>query len=124
MPTIRPLIRAPYMRERVTYDLTGQEDRTDRSFGNDTDINKIVARFTRHPEEMPEAGGQYADVTSLQDDLSTLINKSREAMQEYRAAEAALEAKQAEMIAANAEKAAELERMLQERAAAEPPTEG
>ena len=55
------------------------ESQTDTSFGNDTDVNKIVARFAR-TGEIPEVGNQnFADVTGLQGDLTDLMEKTREA---------------------------------------------
>lgn len=125
MPTIKPMIRQPWSRERVTVNLAGQVGVTDRSWGNDTDVNKIVARFTRHPEEMPDPDAQtYADVTNLQTDLSELINRSREALNEYREAERQLEEKQNAVAQENAEKAAQLEQMLAQQQQSQTPTEG
>lgn len=114
MSTPRPEIRKPFQRVRYQVDVSGAESVVDRSFGNDTDVNKIVARFTRDPDGMPEQGEQqYGDVTGIQGDLDKLIDRSRAAAAEYAQAEKELEARQAEIIAQNAAKAAELEKLLQ-----------
>lgn len=64
---------------RVVREVEG-ESATDDSFGNDTDVNNIVERFTRTgilPPATKEA--QYADVSGLQKDLTELINEANEA---------------------------------------------
>lgn len=81
-----PVIRKPWERSRVTLDLEGQVNKTDTSFGNDTDVNKIVERFKRTgvfpvpPPDQPEA--QYADVSGLQTDLTEALEKGRQAREE------------------------------------------
>jgi len=120
-------IRKPY--ERVRSQIRYEGDRgnsvTDRSFGNDTDVNKIVARFAR-TGEIPEGNqGQYADVTGLQGELTDLIGESREALQKYKAAEKALEDKQAAQIVKNAQELEELRQFKEKHAEAmKPKTEG
>lgn len=117
MSTPRPEIRKPFQRVRYQVDVSGAESVVDRSFGNDTDVNKIVARFTRDPDGMPEQGEQqYGDVTGIQGDLDKLIDRSRAAAAEYAQAEKELESRQAEIIAQNAKKAAELEKLLANQA--------
>lgn len=77
-----PRIRKPYEREAQPWPYHNTESVVDRSFGNDTDVNNIIARFKR-TGHLPEQGapGQYADVTGLQRDLTELVEESREALQ-------------------------------------------
>jgi len=112
-----PYIRKPYERTRVPVDLEGQQSKTDRSHGNDTDINNIVARFARTGELPPGNGeGDYADVTGLQNDLTEIIEKGRQAQNELHDLQIKQDAEQAAKIkenektaAANAARLAELE---------------
>lgn len=78
-----PLIRKPYSRTRSIKDLSGQTKQVDDSFGNDTDVNKIVARFAR-TGIMPQATQepQYGDVTALQGDLTEIIANGEKAKAE------------------------------------------
>lgn len=98
--TPAPYIKKPYERVRQTLETFG-ETRVDTSFGNDTDVNRIVAKFHRTGvwPGPPESQGEYCDVTGLQKDLTELVNESREALQkaeemqqEYAAKAAAKEA--------------------------------
>jgi len=72
-----PPIQRWYGRTRYTQP-QGGESCTDRSFGNDTDINHIVERFARtgtmpeQPETLP-----FEDVTELQGDLTDLLDKAQ-----------------------------------------------
>lgn len=80
-------VRKPMSRERLVTVVQG-ESKTDTSFGNETNINKIIARFTRtgilpSSERVP----QYADVTGLQKDLTTLVNEGKEASERVKAAQ-------------------------------------
>lgn len=83
-----------YNRRRVVTPVG--ESVTDTSFGNDTDVNNIVARFKR-TGEMPEPTQEpcYQDVTGLQGDLTELLAKAEEvrehleALQQHEAAEKA-----------------------------------
>jgi len=76
-----PTIQRWYGRKRVPVP-AGGESCTDRSFGNDTDINHIVARFARtgvlplQPNNLP-----FEDVTELQGDLAELLDKSEKGIQ-------------------------------------------
>lgn len=74
----RPHIRKPWERHRSITSLEGQESKTDFSFGNDTDVNRIVARFAR-TGQMPEPTREatYADVTALQGDLTDIMEKGK-----------------------------------------------
>lgn len=61
---------------------TGGESATDTSFGNDTNINRIIARFKRDGESIkpPEPGTlNYEDVTGLQGDLTETIQRAKDA---------------------------------------------
>lgn len=93
-----PPIQRWYNRQR-TVTPSGTDSRTDTSFGNDTDINKIVERFARTgalPGSPLEGQGVYDDVTPLQCDLTELIANQKSAMQKM----AELEQQQREAIEA------------------------
>lgn len=101
-------IRKPYERQRLITVVEG-ESATDQSFGNDTDVNRIVARFAR-TGILPDANSaqaQYCDVTNLQADLTELIEKGREAMDELNRVKAENAAKMAEKAKEDAKLAAE-----------------
>ena len=121
-------IKKPLERERVQIRYQGDRSKTvtDRSFGNDTDVNKIVARFARTGEFPGDNNpGQFADVTGLQGELTDLIGESREALEKYKTAEKALEAKQAEQIVKNAEELEQLRAYQKKHAEVmKPKTEG
>lgn len=112
-------IRKPLQRERVITDLTGQKSKTDRSSGNDTDINNIVARFQRTGVMPPPTGEpHYGDVSSLQGELTDLIARGEAARQELQELELQKEKEQQEAIRknqetaeANAKRLAELEKL-------------
>lgn len=75
----------------------GGESMTDGSFGNDTDVNKIIARFARTgelPGQLPQ-DGQFQDVTPFQEDLDTLINKTNHARKELEGIQKQAQAAQA-----------------------------
>lgn len=116
-----PQIRKPWERVRVPLDLEGQVNKTDTSFGNDTDVNKIVERFKRTgvfptpPPDQPDP--QYADVTGLQTDLTEALEKGREAQEELARAnkqtaekQEAEKQKAAEKAALDAQRLAEYDR--------------
>jgi len=87
----QPNIRKPWQRDRVVNDMNYGESVTDTSLGNDTDVNKIVARFARTgtlPETPHTGQGQYADVCGLQGDLTDMINKKTEALAELKTLQA------------------------------------
>lgn len=74
-----PHIRKPFDRERSITQFEG-ESKVDNSFGNDTNINHIIARFTRTGIlPTPTTEPQYGDVTHLQKDLTQLIDEGRSA---------------------------------------------
>lgn len=76
-------LRKPFHRTRSQLSFEGRESKTDTSFGNDTDVNNIVARFARTGQLPPPQGQpQYADVTGLQQDLTTIIQKGKDAQKE------------------------------------------
>lgn len=82
-PTGPLIIRNRYQRERVITQIVG-ESRTQAGNGNDTDVNRIMERFTRtgilpQPTQQP----QYADVTDLQQDLQEILRKGDEAKLKY-----------------------------------------
>lgn len=87
----RPRIRKPWERDRqITFN--EMESKTDTSQGNSTDVNVIVERFARTgmlpPTTLP--GGrepQFADVTGLQKDLTTLIEDGKSALDDLKIAE-------------------------------------
>ena len=75
-----PYVRRPWERHR-TITLVEGESKTDTSFGNETNINKIIARFSRTGILPADQGRepQYADVTHLQKDLTEVIAEGRAA---------------------------------------------
>ena len=103
--------------ERVTAKHDG-ESKTDQSQGNETNINNIVARFTR-TGIMPGDGreGQFADVTGLQRDLATLITESRATLDELELMDS--ERARAEQ-AKNAEQLEELQNRVRELESPQP----
>jgi len=71
-------IRLPLSRERLITQVPG-ESMVNAGFGNETDVNAIVARFTRTGQlPPPTSTPQYADVTELQRDFTELVEESRE----------------------------------------------
>ena len=111
-------IRSPYNRTRTPLDFSHEPSVTDTSFGNETDVNNIVARFAR-TGEIPKPPGsdqcQYADVTGLQKDLTTLIAESNAALDQLKKEQQQNNEKQQREITENAIKAQQLEKMLQEQ---------
>lgn len=106
-------IRQPYHRERTPINFEGYESVTDTSHGNDTDVNNIVARFSRTGHlPKPETAPQYADVSGLQGDLTDLINQSREAIESLQEQDRENEKIKQNKIKENAEKLKELEAQL------------
>jgi len=89
--TIQPLlpeIRKPLSRVRSAVIKSEEESMTDTSFGNECDINQVIARCQRTgtiPE--PTQTPQYADVTGLQKDLTQSIEDSKNAMAVLEAAQ-------------------------------------
>ena len=97
----QPYVRKPYERERVITTVEG-ESATDTQYGNDTDVNKIVARFSRTGQWPDDAGvtqGEFCDVTDLQGDLTAILERGKDALAEIEK----LKAKQSEDNKAQAE---------------------
>jgi len=120
----RPTIKKPWQRSRLIVDLEGQEFKVDTSFGNDTDVNNIVQRFQRTgvmPNEEQKARGQYADVTNLQEDLTGLLDRVETAKAEMTAAENALQQKQAEQAANDAQRLKEYDELREKQKAENAP---
>lgn len=111
-------IRSPYQRVRTPLDFSGEPSVTDTSFGNDTDVNNIVAKFHR-TGVMPTPPGsdncEYADVTGLQKDLTTLIAESNAAIDKLKQEQKKNNEAQQREITENAIKAQRLEKMLKEQ---------
>lgn len=83
--------RTPRKQSAAVRSVTPQdgESVTDTSFGNDTDINNIVARCTRDGLWPPIPDDEiFADVAGLQKPLAELIDESRKAIEAYNEAEA------------------------------------
>ena len=78
-----PYIRRYWERCRTITKIEG-ESRTQATDGNETDVNKIMARFTR-TGHMPLATkeAQYADVTELQSDMTEILERGRQAFKEW-----------------------------------------
>ena len=78
------IVRKYYEPYRVITDCSG-ESMTDTSFGNDTNINRIIARFKRDPDAIPPQDPtnlHYEDVTGLQGDLTETIQRAKDAQKE------------------------------------------
>ena len=76
------------------------ESATDDSFGNDTDINRLVERFTR-TGIMPTADrpAQYADVSGLQNKgLDELIQEANKTLAELQEAQAEADRQETEKM--------------------------
>jgi len=99
-----PYVRRPWERHRTITVVEG-ESKTDTSFGNETNINKIIARFSRTGILPADQGGQpqYADVTHLQKDLTEIIEDGRAAEQRVLNANRELEHAKKEKIKAERE---------------------
>jgi len=77
------IIRNAYNTIRVPTIIEG-ESKTQAVFGNDTDVNRIMERFTRTGVMPPVTQEpQYADVTDLQQDLQEILRKGDEAKLRY-----------------------------------------
>lgn len=76
--TEKPLPRSPNSRTRYITTVEGPSA-TDTSHGNDTDINKIVARFDR-TGQLPDGknNGQYVDCTPFNRDLTDLLDHAQD----------------------------------------------
>ena len=88
-------VRGPFEDLRCVCTVKG-ESMTDNSHGNDTDINKIIARFDRTGvlPGNPGKEGQFADVSGLNEDLGVLLEKSKGAMEQLAELQAELEEQQ------------------------------
>ena len=87
-----PYIRLPWERHRQIT-VIDDESMTDTSFGNETNINNIISRFSR-TGILPGPGDrqpQYEDVTHLQVGLTQLINDGNAAAARSSAARQALQ---------------------------------
>lgn len=119
-------IRRPHERLRVQTEIIG-ESLTQQSFKDLTDINNIVNRYDRTGYlDGRNTTPVYADVTSLQGDLTESINSSREAIAIASANDSKLakqrERKEKDRIAAEAKELAEL-RAFKEKNSPQPETE-
>jgi len=73
------LVRDRFNTIRSTTQFNG-ESKTQASKGNETDVNAIMARFTRTGILPPVTEQpQYADVTDLQQDLQEILQTGKEA---------------------------------------------
>lgn len=74
------VVRKPYERVRLRSE-GGGELITDQNPAQDTDVNKIVAKFMRTGTLPPsQKKGVYADVSGLQGDLTEQIIKTQETL--------------------------------------------
>lgn len=125
----KPEIRKPWHRGGSPANLEGQKLKVDQSQGNDTDVNRIVARFAR-TGQLPQNDKTpfYGDVTSLQEDLTTTLEKGEIAAEEIAANQKRLDqeladvkkSEKAELEQLRAEKAATLERQPENPAPSDP----
>lgn len=117
-------IRKPYTRTRSVLSFEGVDSVTDGSFGNDTDVNKIIARCRRTGEALPDVGpGQFTDCTNLQKDLAVLINEAKQTLDEYAANQAKQEAEVARKATSDAEKAKQFDELMKKEASIKKPAE-
>jgi len=99
-----------FERNRVYANLEGQKKQTDDSHGNDTDVNNIIARFARTGGLPPNPNQPYyGDVSSLQGDLTDIIEKGREAQKELMALQQQQRNAERKKNVENAAKVAEME---------------
>ena len=74
-----PKVRRPWERQRTVTPISSETDTVQDTY-NDTNVNAVVARYTRSgylpPAQKPPV---YADVTSLQGDLTEAIQRGNEA---------------------------------------------
>mgnify|MGYP000154750743 CR=1 FL=1 len=113
-------IRKPTYSERSPIDFSQAESVTDTTFGNDTDVNRIIARCKRTGEPLPDNGpGQYADCSNLQKDLSTLIDEAKSTLDEYAEQQAKESAKVARNAQTDAEKAKQYDELMKQKAESE-----
>lgn len=77
-------VRKYYEPYRLVTTVEG-DSMVDRQFGNDTNINKIIARFKRgNYEDMPEQGQQcFQDVSGMQKDLADIMTDGKKALNEF-----------------------------------------
>lgn len=80
---IRFFHRHPFSRERVQTQIIG-ESLTHQSHHDGCDVNQIMARYNRTGEMPDGRPGQFADVSNLQGDLTTLVEKARETSKEVK----------------------------------------
>lgn len=111
-------IRKPYFRTRSVLSFEGVESVTDTSFGNDTDVNKIIARCKRTGEPLPqgEVQPQYSDCTNLQKDLTVLIDEAKRALDHYQQQERDQASEVARQQAENAQKAQQFDELQKKQA--------
>lgn len=111
----KPEIRKPWHTGKAETIPFPEKGKTDASFGNDTDVNKIVARFAR-TGMLPEGQqGQYEDVTALQGDLAQMICDSRNALNELKTAKENAEKEKESQIKEKLAKLENLEKQLEEK---------
>jgi len=101
------IIRSGYHRARHVTEILG-ESVTQATDGNTTDVNKIMARFTR-TGILPEATreGQYADVTDLQGDMTEILERGKQAASDLEELMAEAKRRENEAISENNENATE-----------------
>ena len=115
-----PIIRKPWERHR-TEPPRSDHQVVDRSFGNDTDINKIVARFARTGEMPPDPGrGSFEDVTNLQGDLTEMLGKTADARKAISEMQEKYAAAHKERLENDAKELEELRKYKAEREAMQP----
>lgn len=117
-------IRKPYSRSRSTISFAGVMSVTDDTFGNDTDVNKIIARCKRTGEPLPDVGsGVFTDCTGLQKDLSQLINEAKQTLDEYAQQQAEQKAEVERKAQSDAEKAKQFDELIKKQAEIQRPAE-
>jgi len=111
-----PAIKKPYDRVRQIADIPS-DSQTVKDAGNETDVNQIVARFSR-TGELPRGNAQeaqYADVTEFQADLTEIIEKGKLAQQRMAELQEKEKSALTEKAKEDARKLAEYEKILAEK---------
>lgn len=116
-----PPFRKPMSRIAVQVDFSHEQSLTHQSHAETTDINNIIGRFARTGQLPPaQRQGQFADVTHLTKDLTTLYNDMQELSGRIRLAQKAVEEKRKADLAAESAELAELRKLKAEKPTDQP----
>lgn len=118
-----PPFRKPMSRISVSVDFSHEESMTHQAHAESCDVNNVIGRYARTGQLPPSTRqAQFADVTHLNKDLTTLYEDMQELSGRIRLAQKAVKDKQAADLAKEAE---ELKAFREEKAKppATPPAE-